>query len=680
MKVPLSWLKEYLDFSLSAQKLAEVLTLSGVEVEGIESIGQESVLDISLTPNLGHCLSILGLARELSALLDTPLKKPTFSFTEEGQPIEKYVGVTIVDNKQCLRYACRLLTQVRVGPSPDWLKRRLELCGMRSINNVVDVSNLVLLEWGQPLHIFDYAKIADKRILIASQTPFATLETLDDVVRPIPPDALLICDAEKPLAFAGVMGGKHSAISEETQTILIESAYFTSRAIRRSSRSLGLRTDAAQRFERGIDPLGVVDALNYAVYHLQQVAGGVIAQGAIDQKVETFERRKIACRIARVNALLGTSLSLREVARWLTRLGMEVEERQTELIAHVPPYRSDLTIEEDLIEEVARLYGYNNIELRPPRMLASPLPHSPLYLFENEMRSRLVSQGLQEFLHCDLISPSQAKMLSENSLSEKASVTVLHAKSIEQSVLRTSLLASLLQAVKYNVDHYQSDIAGFEIGKIYFRQEEKWIEEPTLAIALSGKRTPYHWDPKPEEFDFFDLKGVVENVFEGLCREKLDFEVSHFHHFHPGCQAFIKIGETIIGAMGEVHPTHLETVDIPQRVYFAEWSVREVMRHLFKLQSVVDAPLYPGSERDWTVTLPDALSVQRVLEAIWSVKEPLLERVSLLDLYKSEQIGKDKKNVTLRFFYRSSERTVEFDAVEKAHAKRMQAVAQNLNV
>jgi len=793
MKVPISWLKEYLDFSLSAEGLAEVLTLAGIEVDGIErtalkfsgvvvgevieahrhpnadhlwvakvadgkeilqvvcgapncragiktafarigaslqdeqgsilkikkcklrdvesfgmlcaadelGIGEqhegivelspeaavgsdvaelysEIVLEVSLTPNLGHCMSIYGLARELSALLNIPLKIPSFSFAEEGESIDKCMQVTVIDHRQCPRYACRIVKGIRVGPSPEWLKKRIEVCGMRSINNVVDVSNLVLLEWGQPLHIFNYDAIAQKKIIVNSQTAFSVLETLDDVVRPIPPESLLICDAEKPLAFAGVMGGKSSAVSEQTQDVLIESAYFTAQAIRKSSKWLGLRTEAAQRYEKGINPNGVKDALNYAAYRLQQVAGGQIAPGVIDQKAHEFLPKKIACRIARVNALLGTQLSLREVASLLERLSMSIEERQSELIVSVPTYRNDVSIEEDLIEEIARLYGYNQIQKPIPVHVSSTIPPAQSAVFENAIRQRLIAEGLQEFLNCDLISPAQEEMLFESTLSKESCISVLHAKSAEQSVLRTSLLPGLLQVVKYNSDHYQRDIAGCEVGRVYFKQNGAFKEQAAAGIILSGKRAPYHWDPKPEECDFFDLKGIVENILTGLKIERFRFDPSHLHNFHPGRQAHVKIGDAIIGVMGEVHPKHIEKLDIGQKVLFAEWNLNELFLHLPEQKMVTDPPLYPGSERDWTVTLKEELPIQAVFTIIQRASSRLLEKVSLLDLYKSEQIGKDKKNATFRFFYRDTERTLAFETVEREHARIIQAITDSL--
>ncbi len=795
MKVPLSWLKEYLNFTQSPEELANVLTLAGIEVEGIEtsalkfsgvvvgkvlkthkhpsadrlcvakvSDGEEEfqvvcgapncragiktafakigaalldeegksfkikksklrdvesfgmlcsekelglgdshegimelsdeleigkdlasyysdvIYEVGLTPNLGHCMSIYGLARELSAQLNIPLKKPSFNFSEDEESVEKCVQVLLIDKKQCPRYSCRAVKDIKVGPSPEWLKKKIEVCGVRSINNIVDIGNLVMLEFGQPLHMFDTDKIDGEKIIITAQTDYKELETLDDVKRLIPPEVLLICDMAKPLAFAGVMGGKSSAVSDQTVNILIEAAYFTPQAIRKSARLIGLKSDSSQRFEKGIDPNGVIDALNYAAFLLQKVAGGKICKGFIDQKAHEFVEKKIACRIQRVNQLLGTHLSAGEIAGLLRRLEMSIlQETNHELLIAVPTYRNDISIEADLIEEVARVYGYNNIPKPIPLLTTSMIPNAPLYLMEKEIRMRLIGEGLQELMTCDLISPVQAAMTLEHSMSKDALVSVLLSHSVDQSVLRASLLPGLLQAVKYNIDHGTTNIAGFEVGRIHFKDKDQYIEPTAAGIVLSGKRAPYHWDPKPGDFDFYDLKGVIANLLASLKIEDVEFEPSHLQNFHLGRQAKIKKGQAILGVMGEVHPDRVAKLDVPQRIFFAEINLHELMPLIPKQWKVSDLAQFPGSERDWTVTLKEELPIAEILRALRSVPSRLLEKVILLDLYKSEQIGKDKKNATFRFFYRDLEKTIAYETVEQEHARIIAAVAEKLN-
>lgn len=633
------------------------------------------VLEVSLTPNLGHCMSILGLARDLAAQLGIPVVKKEFQLNEGQEPIENHFQVALIDKKQCPRYACRAVSGVQVGPSPEWLKNKVEACGVRSINNIVDVGNLVMLELGQPLHMFDSDKIDGKKIIITAQTEYKEMQTLDDAMRPIPPESLLICDAVKPLAFAGVMGGKSSAVTETTKNILIEAAYFSPQSIRKTTKMIGLRSDSSQRFEKGIDPNQVVYALDYAAYLLTQVAGGTTLKGVIDHKAHEFKEKHIPCRTHRVNELLGTQLSTGEIAELLGRLGIRAIEEQTHsLLLSVPTYRNDITTEIDLVEEVARVYGYNNIPKAHPKHISSTILNAPLYGIEKEMRLGLVAEGLQELMTCDLISPAQAEMTLENAMNKDAVIQVLHSHSVDQSVLRTTLLPGLLQVVKYNVDHGNPHIAGFEVGRVHFREADRFFEPSMAGIILYGKRTPYHFDPKPRDFDFFDLKGIVENMFAGFQIEEIEFEVSHLHNFHPLRQAKIKKGDTVLGVMGEVHPEHVATLDVPGRIFFAEINLCELMALIPKQRKVTDLPQFPGSEIDWTVTLDENVSIETIFKAIEQVPSRLLQKVEFLDLYKSEQIGKDKKNATFRFFYRDNEKTLAYEAVEKEHARIMSAI------
>lgn len=460
MRVPLSWLKEFVDTPLSAEEIAKVLTQGGLEVDKIEKKKDDEILEISLTPNLGHCMSLLGIGRELSALTHLPLKMPSYQVRENGSDkIQEKVALSIDDKEQCYRYACRLITNVSVGPSPDWLQARLEACGIRSINNIVDATNYVLLEMGQPLHAFDYNKISHKKIHVTSKTSFTALDALDDKTYPISQGMLLITDSEKPLAFAGVIGGKESSITERTRDVLLESAYFTPQATRRTSKLLGVRTDASHRFEKEVDLEMVTRALDRATALIQEFAHGAVAKGMLDERSRLMHRSPITCRIERVNLLLGTMLSLREIAEIFLRLEIKIE-REDAMALHVTPpsYRNDLKKEIDLIEEVGRVFGYKNIPLKTPKHVTSSLSSSPLFTFEREIRERLISEGLQECITCDLISPALAEATRENP--DPASwISVLHPASIDQSVLRTSLVPGLLQMVKLNHSHQNKDIS-----------------------------------------------------------------------------------------------------------------------------------------------------------------------------------------------------------------------------
>jgi len=635
----------------------------------------DPIFDISLTPNLGHGLSVLGVARELAAAYKTVAINPAATqFKETGH---QKIAVDVVDAKLCPRYACRIMTKITVGPSPAWLQNRLIACGLRSINNVVDIGNYVMWELGQPLHIFDLDHVKEKIVVSASPSP-TSLETLDEKKREIPPQTLLIQDAEKNLAIAGIMGGLSSAATEKTKNILIESAVFDAGSIRRSSRLLDLRTDGSYRHDRGIDGANTVHALDRAAQLIQEVCGGEI-HPLVDIKAHAFQRRIIPCRLSRLHHILGLPLSLNEAVALFERLEMQVKTGPHDLLEVViPTYRNDLQTEIDLIEEAARLYGYNNIPRKPPVYTGSALADTPLYRLEKEMREQLLEQGLQECITCDLISPAMSELTMEKGIPENSTIHVLHPRSVDQSVLRTSLLGGLLQVVKHNINHQVETLNAFEVGRIHFREKNELLEASCAGILLTGKSRQHHFDRKPQAFDFFDLKGMIENLCDALRIARYSFEPAHLHTLHPWRQAKIKSGDVTMGVMGEVHPQLLLKLDIHQKVYFAELNLSDILPLKKKGKNFSELSAFPSSERDWTVTVKENVPITTLMQAIEKTKSPFLEQFYLLDLYTSDQLGKDRKNVTFRFSYRDPSKTMAFDIVEQEHQKLTHSVAEKL--
>lgn len=630
----------------------------------------DTVFDISLTPNLGHCSSLIGVARELSAATGLPIKYPVSILKETSDSILNNAIVEVLNPEACPRYVCRLVKGVTVGPSPDWLKRRLEMCGIRSINNVVDITNYVLLEMGHPLHAFDFNKLEGKGVVVRNAQQGEQFVTLDDKVRELSEGDLLICDREKPIALAGVMGGLNSEVSDTTTDVLIESAYFHPSVIRRTSKRLGLITDASKRFERGSDPNNLIQTVNRAAMLIQHVAGGELCMGVIDAAAKTFVEKLIKCRLTRINKILGSQLSAGEVESIFNRLGMSYSwDGQDVFSVKAPTYRNDLHEEIDLIEDVARIYGYDNIKKSTTRYSSSPLPHVPIFVFERQARHRLVGEGLQEFLTCDLIGPTLLSKVHEAEMPKDSLVKVLNPTSIEQSILRTSLLPGLLQVVKYNWDHQNQNIAGFEIGRIHFKDEDQYKEQSVVGIVLSGDRQPNHWDAKAKESDFFDLKGIIENFLSELKVVKVAFKDGGGASFHPGRSAAIYSDSLKVGAFGEIHPEILRRIDIPQRILFAEINLHDLYLMRDLQSKLKDLPLYPGSDRDLTVTLDEDLPIEQVFEAIQSVASPLLESTALLDIYRSDKLGKDVKNATFRFVYRDLKKTISQETVDAEHAQ-----------
>lgn len=661
MRVPLSWLSEFIQIQHSPDEIAALLTSLGIEVDGIET----AVLEISLTPNLGHCASILGVARELAAATNGTIRMPTIKLEQNGT---KSATVTVQDVKRCPRYTCRIIEGITIGPSPSWMQGLLTAAGLRPINNVVDITNYVLLELGQPLHAFDYEQIEGGTIVVRDAKPGERFTTLDGKERSLSNQDLLICDAKKPIALAGVMGGQNTEVTDKTKTILLESAYFDARTIRLTSQRLGLQTDASKHFDRGIDANAVVTALDRAAMLIQEHAGGRVGP-LVDKKAETFDTKSVTCRLSQVNRILGTSLSMSEVQSTFARLGMPARwDGLNAFTVTVPTYRNDVASEIDLIEEVARLYGYNNLFKGQSAFKASTIPDSPLYLLEKEVRACFRAQGLQEFITCDLIGPQSLK-LQLGEMDKNAVIQMRNSTAEELSILRTSLLPGFLELVKYNQDHQVFNIRGFEVGRVYFKREKQYVEQPVAGIVLTGKNRAEQWDQTSGDVDFFDLKGSLESLLDQLGISEYTFTKSAFATLHTGRQASLFLDQVEIATLGEVHPSLLRQLGIKQRVLFAEINLVSLMQKRGAVRKMKPLALYPCSERDWTLTLQEQVPIGHVLATLESHASPLLEEAKLLYLYRSDKLGADRKNVTVRLIYRDTAKTISQEVVETEHAR-----------
>jgi phenylalanyl-tRNA synthetase beta chain len=640
------------------------------EGTSIAQIYADTIFEIALTPNLGHCASVLGVARELSAITNLPIKRPKIAFHENSESINDLAKVTILDSDKCPRYACRIIRDVQIRQSPEWLQKRLIACGMRPINNVVDVTNLVLMELGHPLHAFDYNCLDGHQIIVRHAEDRELFIALDGKELRMSIEDLMICDKEKAVAIAGVVGGQNSEVTDQTKHILLEVAYFQSTTIRRTSKRHGLQTEASRRFERGCDPNQIIDVLNRAAMLIQELAGGRVCSGVIDIKKREFPPKVVQCRLSRISCIIGISLSLNEIEAILQSLKMNYKwDGQDTFIVSVPTFRVDIQSEIDLIEEVARIYGFDNIPKRVPHFVSSNIPHTPIFLFEKKIRSHLIAQGLQEFVTCDLIGPTLLDAIQIQLMPEDLMIKVINPTSIEQSILRTSLMPGLLQAVKFNYDRENHDITAFEVGRIHFKKEEQYKEQSVVGIILIGKNRHQHWDRKPSDIDFFDLKGIIENLLIGVGGKDLVFQPSQLSLFHPGRQAGI-FGESLrIGTLGEVHPAILRRLDIPKRVFFAEIDLQDLFQIRKKDFQMQDLSIYPGSSRDLTITLKESTSIQTILNIIQDIPSLFLEEVTVGDLFRSERIGKGYKNVTFHFIYRDKTRTISQKDVDIEHTR-----------
>jgi len=688
MKFPLSWLKEVIAVEQDPKALASILTAIGLEVEGIYSTEeQDHIFEVGLTPNLSHAASIIGIARELAAVTGKVVTLPKISVKEEGGAS---LLLSVENPEKCPRYKARVLFDITVEESPAWLKKRLEMSGIRAINNVVDVTNYVMLELGHPLHAFDYDKIEGEQIIVRNAKPQERIVTLEEKEYFLTEEMLVIADKNTPLALAGVIGGTKAEVDSNTKKVVLEAAYFEPSCIRKTAKKLGIQTAASHHFERGTDPNILERALQRAATLLQKISSAKTSSAVIEKRAKDFLPKALSCRLARVNRILGTKLSLGEVETIFKRLGFEIVTIVNESIElRVPTYRNDLSCEIDLVEEVARLYGYDNIyrknqveqKTQDVMYQGSKIPHHPMYGFSKKVRFSLLAEGLQELLTCNLISPEEAALVTPAIFPRRSLIKILNPTSTAHSVLRPSLLPNILQVVKENAHHHIFSLAGFEVGRIHFKVKDTFHEPSVLAIVLTGKKAPLHWDKKNEEVDFFDLKGILENFFSAMRVEKVSFLPSQFDNFHPGRQAQLSIEKNHeIGIMGEVHPRLLQQVGLNQPLFFAELNLDDLATLVKKEIKMTPLPLFPSSTRDWTCGLGKRYVVGDLLAWIWDQPSKILEEVLVLDVYQSDKLGSGVKNVTLRFIYRDLEKTISFEEVEAEHERIIKNVYEKVKI
>ncbi len=616
----------------------------------------DTIFEVSLTPNLGHCMSVIGIARELSALLERPMKAHEIGVDAHEQAS---LGLCI-ESDQCPAYAYRIIQGVKVGPSPEWLATRLESVGVRSVNNIVDITNFVMLERGQPLHAFDAALIENGEIRVRTDQGGAKFTTLDGQERIVPEGAVMICDGKKPIAIGGVMGGANSEVSDKTRDIVLEAALFAGPSVRKTSKALTLRTDASARFEKGVDPMGLEMALDRAAELIGGKVGSIVSQAKVP-----YKPKEVELRLSKVNSLLGSQLSLGDVEQILTSLELTVRSDSTEkFTVGIPSFRLDVNSEVDLIEEVGRIYGYGNLPKRAMRIPPSSVQHSAMYLLEERVREVCTGEGLLEFITCNLIGPKDMKFISD----ENELLRVLHPSSVDQSILRPTLLPSMMQSVAHNFDHQNHTINAFEVGRTHCKQGEMTC----VGILLTGNASPHHIDPKTRSVDFYDLSGHVENLFAGLGIDHICIQREAQGLFHPGRCAKVSHGDFELGVIGQFHPK-LTKAD----VYFAQINLSEVIKLWSPLaqNQLVPLPMYPGSQRDWTVQLPEAVAIAEVLCDIRQMRSQLLEDVFLLDLFRKEA---GLKAATFRFSYRHAKKTLPSEAVDREHDRLVGALEKNL--
>ena len=631
----------------------------------------DTVLDLKLTPNLAHCLCMVGVAREVAALLGTELKLPTPTVKADGGPIEGKVEVEIKDPDLCSRYSAALITNVKIGPSPQWMQRRLTLAGMRPINNIVDITNYVMLEWGQPLHAFDYRRLRPRRpggpptIIVRRAAEGEKMMTLDGMERAFTGE-LLITDGGGPVAVAGVMGGQESEVAEDTVNILLEAANFNNISIRRTSAALKMPSEAALRFGRGVDPELTVVALRRAAELMRELAGGTVAQGFADAYPIVRVPPIIDLKVSEVRRWLGIELTPAEVARMLRSLGFSCEIVPGEdpmVRTTVPSFRLDVTITADLLEEVARVYGYDRL---PTTLMEEEMPAplgNPDLELEERVRDILVGCGLTETIAYSLTNlESVAKLSVERSMPDpERYLKVTNPLSREHEYLRQTLMNTTLETLASNL-RFVDRVAIFEIAHLYLPKEGQVLpEEPRyLSIALSGPRVDKSWlAGQGSQFDFYDLKGIVETLCARLGVLEATFTPTQHPTLQPGRAASLIVDGEAIGVFGEVHPLVRENHDLPEQcVCLLELNLEKLLAASRPVAQVKPISRMPVLKEDLAIVVDEELPSDRLLAAIREAGGALLADVVLFDVYRGEQVGAGKRSLAFSLTFQAPDKTL----------------------
>jgi phenylalanyl-tRNA synthetase beta chain len=676
MKISRDWLREYVAVDMPLPELVDRLTMIGLVPETVEERDGDAVLDLETYANRPDTLGHLGVAREVGAMLGLPLLEKAWPLAELDQATAGIADVQIVAEPLCHRYCGLVVRGVKVGPSPDWLRRRLEAVGLKPINNVVDISNYVCFATAQPIHTFDFGRIGGGRIVVRKAKKGETLVDLDGRTLTLGPDMLVIADESRPVALAGVIGGQASGITESTSDVFIESANFEPASIRRTAKKLGLQTDASYRFERGAD-IGFAPRAALMAASLLCQMGGQASRGLIDRFHRPPKPRTVRLRLRRVAEILGVEVPESFVVDVLGRLGFAVEAaaKHSWRVA-VPTFRVDIDQEADLIEEVARFYGYDRI----------PAEFTPVGSFDlavNRKRERLarvretlLGQGLDEVINWSFADPEREKAAAAG----REAVAVENPISLRASVLRTTLLPGLLENAAWNLNRGLDGVHIFELGNVFSWMDEKHCEELHLGILSAGLLPGANWAERPAETNVFLVKGAVEALAEALRFEPVAFEERDHPSFEPGRALALLYKGQEVGRLGELRPDFASAVSVDRKVYAAEVDLAALFEKQPRPFEIAPVPKFPGVTRDLSFLLDVAVPYREVARAVDKLNLPLLEGYDLLDRFGGPSIPPGKVSLTVRFRFRHPQRTLVAEEVDRVEQEIAGQLRSALNI
>jgi phenylalanyl-tRNA synthetase beta chain len=626
----------------------------------------DHVMEIGLTPNRSDCLSILGIAREIAAIQKTTLKYPEFLMKDESDDIFHMTSVTIKAPEHCPRYSARLVENISVGPSPFWMQDRLLSVGLRPINAIVDITNFVMMETGQPLHAFDFDRLAQNRIVVRTAKDKEVFTTLDGKRRELNSDTLMICDGEKPVAIGGVMGGENSEIQKDTTRVLIESACFDPVSIRKTSKYLGLSTDASHRFERSVDPDGTVKALNRAAFLMSDISGGHIVPGLIDEHPVQSGTKSIELNVVHANRILGLSLKASHMQTLLESVGFLVQSADTHQLVVTPPsFRVDVSRPQDLMEEIARIYGYDKIPTTFPLIPAQRRIPSVQWDFRGQIKDLMRSLGFNEVINYSFMDEKACDLLGLDAHDKRRKVLpILNPLNEDMAVMRTCLISGLLKAMHLNLSKQMKTLKFFEVGNTFISQGQDClpVENEYLTALWTGSRNDHSLHIKDIECDFYDIKGAAEALLRSLEIQEVIFTKMpkrFCHYIKAGHAARILSEGKEIGLLGEVHPNVISAFDLKQKAFIFELDLSIMSSLTLKTKQFEPLPRFPAIYRDVTIIIDKHIESGEVVEMVRNVNDTLIESVVLYDLYEGEPIPKGHKSITLRIIYRSAEKTLE---------------------
>ena len=645
---------------------------------------RDTVLDVSITPNRSDCLSVIGMAREVSALFDQPLRIPTYSLPITGPSITDMIAIDIQAPAACPRYCAGYAYDITIKAAPLWMRQRLENCGIRSINNIVDITNYVLLEWGQPLHAFDYRGLRGSQIVVRQADNDERFTTLDNAAHTLPSGTLMICDAERPQALAGIMGGLDSSITAETNTVLLESAYFTPASIATTARSLGIKTEASLRFEKGVDPNGVLASLKRAASLIVELKAGSVAAGLIDHHpVPVLVRHPINVCISTVNKTLGLTLDAQSITRHLTRLHMHVTSCGPDKLAVTSPsHRFDIISQIDIIEEIARMNGYDTIPVTYPLVsLVSAVPNVILDITV-QAKTLLRSAGFSEVINFSFHDPGLLDALRFTADDVRRDpIQLLNPISASQSAMRTTILGSLLHNLQHNLHANRCPaLSVFEISNVFHKNSSGTINEKRMLAGLSyGVHNTNTWALPNRAADIFDIKGCVEILLTGLNIDTFRFEIgSQEPYLTTGTGIQIFIGDTYCGSCGTIHPDIAERFNADKPVHVFELDFNLLCTYYSEQKTYISFSRFPAVQRDLALVIDQSVTAVEVSAAIADHKNTLLKECQVFDFYQGGSIVPGKKSIAYRLTFQSDERTLTDSEVNKIHDRLLDSLRKQL--